>query len=488
MKISTTYNWLIALVFIAGFTISCSDRETEPNPRPTDDDDDVENPNIAINEWIWENMNLYYYWVKTMNDPIAIDSQPEKFFDTLLVKEDGFSVIYPNYEELVALLGGVKKEAGYEYTLFGESESNNNVIGIILYVKKGSPAEAAGIKRNDRFNQINGTTITRNNYLELTSSLSEAHSLTISRFDPDAAQGSGAFAELEEPITTNVTELTENPIFMDSIYTIENKKIGYLVYNFFAPGPNYSTDDSDTQYDQQLDDIFADFKAKGINELILDLRYNGGGYVTSAINLASLIGKGVSENDIFSKTAYNEDVQAYLQDTFGPDYFINKFKNKSENIGNQLESGSLHVITSEGTASSSELIINGLMPYMNVNIIGDQTYGKNVGSITIQDEENEDNQYGLLPIISKSFNSLDQSDYSTGFVPDIKAVEHQKDFIFYPLGDINETLLEITINDILGKENTASSRYKKVNALNIGGSTEASPRFGRMIESTPDFK
>ncbi|MFY8079029.1 MAG: peptidase S41, partial [Flavobacteriales bacterium] len=95
--------------------------------------------------------------------------------------------------------------------------------------------------------------------------------------------------------------------------------------------------------------------------------------------------------------------------------------------------------TSTRTASASELIINGLKPYMDVFLIGDKTTGKNVGSVAFEDKENPKNKYGILPFISRSFNSLDQSDYTTGFAPNIEVKESSERL--KPLGDVKELLL-----------------------------------------------
>src|SRR5690606_22852325 len=115
------------------------------------------------------------------------------------------------------------------------------------------------------------------------------------------------------------------------------------------------------------------------------------------------------------------------------------------NLGNTLTGNRLYVLTSSGTASASELIINGLKPYMDVFLIGDVTYGKNVGSIAIEDEENPENKYGLLPIVTQSFNSLDESDYSTGFTPNIPINENTERLRM--LGDVNEIMLRTALEE-----------------------------------------
>ncbi|MBD8487539.1 PDZ domain-containing protein [Echinicola sp. CAU 1574] len=493
MKILKLNSWLLGSVFLLCFSLSsCGNSEmSDPSPTPDPDTDpDIEDntsPNIAINNWIQEIMDDYYYWNSTMNTPLATDADPEDYFENLLVDQDHFSIIYPNYLDLINSLEGVSKEAGYEYILFRASQTNQNVIAIILYVKKGSPAEAAGLMRDDIVTEINGTTMTLSNYQSVLSGIDEDHTLTVARFDQSLNNGEGSYAFLNDPLSMSTVVFSENPVFMDSVYTIGSNKIGYLVYNFFSPGVEVNPNDNVTYgvYDQELDEIFADFKSKGVNELILDLRYNGGGYVTSAVNLASLIGSGISAGDVFYKTKYNSGLQAYFTQTYGADYLNNKFLDKAANIGGQLSSGTVHIIATGGTASASELIINGLSPYMTVKLIGETTYGKNVGSAVFEDDENEDNHYGLLPIISQSFNSLDQSEYSNGFDPDVESNEFD-DGRLLPLGDINETMLSAAISQITGE--AAGSRTIKKNRIDrieLENSVRNTERFGIMIGQKP---
>ncbi|NJO69158.1 MAG: hypothetical protein HC830_07640 [Bacteroidetes bacterium] len=103
--------------------------------------------------------------------------------------------------------------------------------------------------------------------------------------------------------TANLTavEVTENPIYLDTVYTVNNTKIGYLVYNSFV-----------STYDKELNNIMLNFKNQGISKLVLDFRYNGGGSVQSAVYLASMI-HGTYTDKTFLKTEYNDLVQDYLK-------------------------------------------------------------------------------------------------------------------------------------------------------------------------------
>ena len=451
---------LVLLGIIFSFN-SCKDKEEEEPPIVAE-----ESPNVAINKWVKEVMDEVYYWLDDMKTPIATNSDPEDYFESLLFRPtDRFSAIYPDYQELINSLQGINKEAGYEFSLVRESNENENVLAFVTYIKKGSPAASKDVRRGDVITQINGQSMNLNNYRTLLGLIGDTHSITFLRFNAVTGQYSA-----QAPVSLETLSIAENPNFLDTVYTVNNQKIGYAVYHFFAPG----VEGQPTRYDDQADEIFAKFKAEGINHLILDFRYNGGGYVSSAVNLASLIAPNVKSTDVFSKTKYNSFLMSF-------DQFKNNntpFKSKSQNLGPTLSGNKIYIITSSRTASASELIINGLKPYMEVIVIGGKTVGKNVGSIALEDEENPKNNYGILPIVSRSYNSLDQSEYGEGFPANVEGNELSQPALL-PLGDTNEFLLKLAIGKIMGQP---SSRMDLVDRMDIGSSMESKVRFGKMIE------
>ncbi len=452
---------LALLLSLAVVGWSCKDKEdTEPVIEPSS--------NIAVNNWILDVMDEVYYWLDDLGTPIAEDEDPEDYFEALLNRPtDRFSAIYPDYDELINGLSGITLEAGYEFQLYLESQGSTNVIAEISYVKKGSPAASAGLKRGDIITKINGIQMTTENYREVLGDIETQHSVTYLSLNPVTQ-----VFELQAPLTLETVQLSENPSYIDSVYTINGQRIGYFMYNFFAPGPG----GANTTYDDQVDEIFAKFKSSNINHLIVDFRYNGGGYVTSATNLASLIAPAVTTSDIFSKTKYNDYLMAEIPELSNVQ---TSFRAKTQNLGNILEGNRVYVLTSSRTASASELVINGLKPYMDVYIIGDVTFGKNVGSIPFEDEENAENPYGILPIVSRSFNSLDQSDYTTGFAPNISKKESSERL--RPLGDVTELLLRTAIEQITGVP--SSGRFKTLDRIDIGSTLDRKVRSGRMIEN-----
>ncbi len=460
--------WLFLLLIVT----AC--KEDDPAP------DVTSQANIKVNSWIRENMDFWYLWNDQLpaNPDKSLD--PESFFKSLLSSEDRFSWIQSDYQELLKSLQGVNKEAGYEFVLYKESQSSNNVIAQIMYVKAGSPAEQAGLKRGDIITHVNDQQLTTDNYKTLVEALKENHSI---RYKP-LIVGEERF-DAEKTASLSTLEFSENPNFLSKVITISDRKIGYYVYNFFASG----TESSKEAYDTQMENIFADFKAQGITDLVLDLRYNSGGSETASNNLASHIGKGVDNTKVFARRAYNEKVEKEIinDPDLGSAFLTTKFANKASNIGSQLNGGRVYILTSSRTASASELIINSLKPFMDVFLIGDVTYGKNVGSISLYDEKDPANNWGLQPIVVKVYNSLDQSDYSTGFTPNV--IDEDNSLYIHPLGDPKEALLSQAIGQITGTATTGRIAPRKGLREVIGHSLDNKRRSYNLIidQDLPEF-
>lgn len=441
-----------------------------------DDDNDVDPAtakNRHVNDWILGNMQYFYYWNEDMNVNADANQTPDQYFTDLLVSQDRFSWIQDNYEELLNSLNGISKEAGFEFVLYRESETSNNVIAQIVYVKPNSPASAADFKRGDLITHINGTQITMSNYTDLLGEMGDNHTLEILRYDHTTE----LFAA---PVTVDITpvQYVENPNYFNTVINVEDRKIGYFVYNFFSDG---STAESE-QYNNEMDQIFAAFKAQGITDIVVDLRFNSGGSESSANNLASLLGK-VSDDKIFSKRSYNDALNEEIinDPDYGADFLVSKFKNKPENIGPHLTNERVYILTSSRTASASELVINALEPFMDVYLIGNTTYGKNVGSFSLYDDNDPSNTWGMQPIVVKMFNSLDQSDYEQGFTPDV--VDADNNIILYPLGDPRERLLSLAIEQITGNPagGRISAKHHESLRTSIGHSLDSKRRSFRLI-------
>ncbi|MCF2496145.1 S41 family peptidase [Dyadobacter chenhuakuii] len=428
----------LAILLTSAAVISCKEKNVDPATE------------TETNQWIYDNMKYWYYWNDDMTTKPDYTKDPASFFESLLYKYDAtlrpdgdrFSWIQESAEELEASLGGQSKASGMEYKLTYLPTGSQNVIGVVLYVLPDSPAAKAGFKRGDIFNSINDQKLTGSNYSKLLNS-QEKLTYTLATLSADGVLTDGTTKREVTPVV-----LQEDPVFFDTLYNIGTNRIGYVVYHQFIPEP-YQADNK--QYDKKLDAIFTKFKDANVNALIVDLRYNPGGYVSSATNFASLIAKATA-SDIFYYKEYNTEVTETNMKKFGETYFYDKFASKSQNIGNQLND--VVFLVSSRSASASELLINGLKPYMNVTLVGGKTVGKNVGSVTLTDSKKKV-KWGLQPIVSKSLNKDKKSDYSVGFTPDIAASEGN---LLYPYGNpkdplLGEALFKITGNRIVRQKN-----------------------------------
>jgi C-terminal processing protease CtpA/Prc len=438
---------LLYLILAALPLISACEKDNDKN--------NVPNPYSDVNAWIYSNMKTYYLWEEHIPAKTDRTLSPDDYFSSLLYKpEDRFSWIQENYTDLLNSLSGVQMEAGYEYTLYYKDRVSNDIIGVVTYVKPNSPAaltpisveENTRLKRGDIFIAINGERMNTDNYRTLLAKTKEPHLLGLAVYP--------YFDNVAHSVSLQVVEYKENPIFLDTIYEIDGRKIGYLVYNFFAR----DNGDKSFDYEKELNAVFGQFKSKGINDLILDMRYNGGGAVTTAIALASMIANQ-SSADIFSIAQYNDIItRSYQQQgvrDYDKDYFVDKISGTNIAI-NKLDMERLYVIATNGTASASELIINGLRPYLSggVIIVGDTTYGKNVGSFSIYDEGNSRNKWGMQPIVVKVANKNLESDYGRGFAPDIKVNENSGGHPFKQLGDTEEIMLKAALAHLFWRRST----------------------------------
>jgi len=423
---------LFIVLIIMGLVACNKSVTTLPVTAVTDNATVQKYSNTDVNTWIHENMTAYYLWAGNLPALAKTNtgSNPMDYFYSILYDYhtiDRFSWIDSSATNLQNQLNGINTVLGIRVAAFYTDDARVNIALVIAYVLKGSPAEKNGLKRGDIIMTVDDQTITSSNYNSVLQN--QTLRLGLGTYTNKVFSSTGKF------LTVTKTELQTNPILQDTVLNWSGKKVGYLAYLQFL-----------TSFDDSLRAVFGRYKAKGVNELVIDLRYNGGGYVTNSDLLTTLIVKDLASkvDKLMNKKIYNDAYTKEITKQYGASVFITNFKTEPNNIGSLDR---VFILTSTGTASASELIINNLKPFMNVILIGEHTYGKNVGSFTITDNAKRWN-YGLQPITFKILNSLDQSDYGTvnGFLPDYALTD---DILPYKLlGDPTETYLNKALNII----------------------------------------
>jgi len=470
----STRNFLLVL-FIAAIFTACEKDDKDPQaPR--------EKEPTAIAEFIWEGLQTYYLWTsdvpalnitkdsdewrKTLN---AHNTDYEALFNSFLFLEDAngevvdrWSWIVDDYVKQEQAFSGVSKSFGYEYRL-SKYSNNDGVFGYVTYISPNSPASETELKRGDIFVSVDGTDLNISNYRDL---LFSQDSYTLGLADLNS---SGISPNDNEVSITAIENFEENPILLTKVLNNGGKKTGYLVYNSFV-----GTD----KFNLALNDSIGNLKSAGVTEMVIDLRYNGGGSLYTDQLLCSML-TGEHTGKLLFESKYNETLTNHYIDSYGQnalkDFFVDKIKNNKGNTLasiNSLNLKRLFVLTSSSSASASEQLINGLKPYVDVVLIGTTTSGKYTSSITVYDyidnngTKNPNHTWAMQPIVGKVANSRGDSDFGNGFTPEYTRNEWEYLGNIKPLGDVQEPLLAAALGIIAG-ENVPQTLQTRTKAAGI---------------------
>lgn len=439
---------VLAVVFIGLLLhVACSDEDKQIEiPAVTED--------IEIQDFFWQGLNLFYLWqesVPNLNDNKIKDQtdyvnylksnpNPDDFFESLIYNRetvDKWSWLADDYIELENSFAGVSKNNGVDFGLIRFSGSDD-IFGFVRLILPNSDASDKNIHRGDIFTQVNGQKLTISNYRNLLfNSDVDTYTLDLSEIIDNTVTPTGV------SVTLTKFEYTENPVFITKTFEEDGHKIGYLMYNSFT-----------ANFDDELNNAFLFLKNEAVTDLILDFRYNPGGRVSTAGSLASMV-TGQFKGELFTKERWNSKLQQEFENTH-PDWLTNNFSDKMSNgkLINSLYLNKVHIIITNGSASASELVINGLNPYISVTKVGTKSFGKYTASVTLYDSSdfgregaNPNHLYAMQPIVLEEVNKLGEND-KDGFDPDILLEEDLANL--GELGEDNEPLLRAAMNDILG--------------------------------------
>lgn len=398
--------------------------------------------------WIEQQMQNIYLWhydMPTVKEENYF-ADPKEFFQSILSTKcrngegDRFSYFEstesdnPTTDNNLHIDGALSY--GFDFTIYNDPTGTTaHKMARVLFVLPGSPASKAGLKRGDWITKVGGVYVTDNNYGYLmqggATTLSIANLiLTMENGEAVINWGEETTIEMEAAQQVSSTPFYKVAIFKPA--SQPDKRIGYLMYDHYSPGLT----DTGTEYNDEMKSTFADFKSQGVNEFILDLRYNLGGAMNCITELCSFLAPAESLGQPLYSLQYNNQ---------------NTDRNYTSNLNTDLAAQNLginrlYVITSPYTASASETTIYCLQPYMEVNVIGSTTVGKNVASIGIPSPYD----FTIHPIVATVYNSKDKSEYENGIQPNYFYNEISNPA---PLGEIgdpeSDALLGYTIQWIL---------------------------------------
>ncbi|MES2073366.1 MAG: S41 family peptidase [Pseudomonadota bacterium] len=365
--------------------------------------------------WVRANLDDVYLWYnEIVNVPSVSYSTPLAYFDALLVKsKDRFSFTSPKGEIDDFFQSGL--DVGY-----GAGLVNENGKLRVSYVQPGSPADQQKIARGAQIVGINGKPLA-----QLSSAIQSA------ALYPNAVGAVNSFELLDAGAASSrivqmaAVSVSKSPVLQDTVITTpDNKKIGYLVFT-----------DHVATAEIPLILAFQKFKTAGIDDLVLDVRYNGGGYLYIADELASMIGGAKVQNQLFEQLRFNDK---HPEKTNDPNYRIN-FVNLSRQFLTLplLNLPRVFVLTTARSCSATESVINGLSPFMQVITIGGATCGKPYGFIQ---QDNCDSSYFAIQF--DGVNAAGQGGYTSGIAPKCSAA----DDLEHALGDSSERLLSTALS------------------------------------------
>ena len=427
MRHSIRQRLLMPVLFVSLLLASCGKDNPTPNPAPPAPDPgtstEVPLKTQRINRFIVAAMQDRYLWNSGLPSEIDItsESDPAALFKRLRNPQDSWSVLSDNVQQTQGEFTNETRSYGYELT-FGKFNNSENMFAVVLFTYPDSPAAKAGIKRGDIFIRVNNMEITMNTYMNLfrfpNVSLQYGH-----------LEGNTIYPATQT-MTLTGTEMYLDPVIDYSVIDRAGHKIGYLCYSGFV-----------SKSIGRLKEVFSTFQQQQVTDIILDLRYNPGGEVSTMAKLCSMLApkSAVESHSVLQTRIYNKEYTEYLRQTGTDmsDYF-------DPSVAVNLNGLPLYTLTGSGTASASESLILCLKPYMSVKQVGSSTAGKYCGGSLLQPAVQQGGQLVPDPEIGNwllylmMFKLADvhgQTISPSGLYPDIWASSLTLPELKLPLGD-----------------------------------------------------
>lgn len=264
-------------------------------------------------------------------------------------------------------------------------------------------------------------------------------------------------ATIERSITK--TEFALDPIsnrYGTQVLDDGGKRVGYLNLRTFIIA------DAATQLRQ----AFGQFAAQGVTELIIDLRYNGGGLIDVADTMGDLMGSG-RVGQVWSRTVLRPSKAAENETRL--------FQSEA----NAIAPTRIAFITTNASASASELVVNAMIPYLgdNMALIGGNTFGKPVGQFGFDLETCD---LRVRAVTLQTVNANDEGEYFSGLAGVVPNTCRAPDDISRPLGDPREASISVALDFLAGRSCTAIGQSGTGDTASSGAN--ASQRSTSMID------
>lgn len=415
---------------------------------------------VARKQWVLDNFREWYLFPETLPAAVNLDQ-----YATLQDLVDGLTATAraQGKDRFFSFITSIAEEDAFNNsgatTGFGVLLRTDASAGRLFISEafEGAPALLAGIDRGDEILAIGTTEATLRNVADIlatggTTALDDA-------IGPSTAGTARALRVANTAGTRVVTVTKQNyslqPVssrYGGRILDDAGRQVGYVNLRTYINAAN-----------PRLREEFARFRTAGITEVIVDLRYNGGGLVATAGLLGDLMGANRSSGQIFSQLRFRPEKSA--NDS------IKNFESQPEAIA-PLK---IAVITTGATASASEMTANGMLPYLGTNlaIIGANTFGKPVGQIAVDRAACDDR---LRVIAFATRNATNTGDYFNGLAGVVSASCTAADDITRPLGDLQETSIRRALDWLAGQPCTP------ITAGTVPGPTKPGDGFGAGME------
>lgn len=443
----------------------------------------VKGDGLDVNYWMSDYMEANYLWnteFKGITDRLDYTKQPDEWLYDALSNmrtnvDDGYTtsdgrMFYSNIagQKVRTRADGDATNYGVGLCQAGVYDQTYGLLYMIVnYVYKDSPADKAGVKRASLITKVDGENLTSDNinaafYKLLGYTSSSSISLEV-RWFQQVGDNSYTISDDAKNVILYPGTYDANPILYEAIYTSPDKtrKIGYFAYSVF-----------DLHHDKDIINSFRRFKDNGITDLVIDLRYNNGGYVYSSATLATAIVGASYKGQVYSHMQYNEERTNKGEVGY---FYIGQNPSMVDYplIGSALDVSvdmkRVYVLTTSNTASASELVINGLRGLDGIEVItvGTTTNGKNVGmeAITSTAYESLYNfdgwQYEFAPITFFNLNAKGSKDYADGFKPDFELDESRS--VYGDWGNLDmDPLMNVTSYHIVTGQWPTLTRTRSV--------------------------